>query len=217
MSAAKIGILGTGDVGQALGTGFVSLGHEVKMGSRDPNNAKAKAWIGRNGARASSGTFAQAAAFCDVAVLATLWSGTENAIKLAGPENLAGKVVMDATNPLVFTPNAPPSLALGHTDSGGEQVQRWLAGARVVKVYNTVGHAHMVKPDFPGGPPDMFLCGNDNEAKTIVAGFCESFGWHPIDVGGIEGARILEPMCVLWVAHALRTGSWNHAFKLLRK
>jgi 8-hydroxy-5-deazaflavin:NADPH oxidoreductase len=129
----KIGILGTGDVGQALGTGFANLGHQVMMGSRDAGNAKMKAWISSAGKNAAGGTFAEAARFGELVVLATLWSGTESALKLAEPRNLAGKVVIDATNPLVFAPGKPPALALGHTDSGGEQVQRWLPDARVVK------------------------------------------------------------------------------------
>lgn len=213
----KIGVLGTGDVGQGLGSGLLSVGHEVKMGSREAGNEKARAWVAKSGARASQGTFSDAAAFADLAVLATLWSGTENVIQQAEPKNLAGKVVIDATNPLVFTPNEPPSLALGHTDSGGEQVQRWLPQSRVVKCFNIVGHAHMVRPDFPGGPPDMFLCGNDAEAKKTVTGICQAFGWTVIDIGGIEGARLLEPICILWVLYGIRSKSWNHAFKLLRK
>jgi 8-hydroxy-5-deazaflavin:NADPH oxidoreductase len=213
----KIGILGTGDVGQALGRGLVGLGHEVRLGSREAGNAKAMAWISKTGAKASAGTFADAAAFGELAVLATIWSGTENALRLAGPKNLAGKVVIDVTNPLVFSPNAPPSLALGHTDSGGEQVQRWLPDSRVVKCFNIVGSAHMVHPDFPGGPPDMFLCGNDAAAKATVTGICEAFGWPVIDIGGIEGARLLEPLCILWVLYGIQHKSWNHAFKLLRK
>jgi predicted dinucleotide-binding enzyme len=217
MKTMKIGIMGTGDVGQALGRGFVSLGHEVKMGSRDVGNEKSRAWAAKTGERASAGTFADAAAFADLAVLATLWSGTENALHLAGARNLAGKVVIDATNPLVFRHNAPPALALGHTDSGGEQVQRWLPESRVVKCFNIVGHAHMVHPDFPGGPPDMFLCGNDAAAKRTVTEICQAFGWPVIDIGGIEGARLLEPICILWVLYGLQTSSWNHAFKLLRK
>ena len=217
MTSMKIGILGSGDVGQSLGSGFVSLGHQVKIGSREGGNEKSRAWARRAGAKASTGTFAEAATFADLAVLATLWSGTENAIRLADPNSLAGKVVIDATNPLVFAPNAPPGLALGHTDSGGEQVQRWLPGSRVVKCFNTVGHAHMVHPDFPGGPPDMFLCGNDADAKKTVTEICQAFGWPVIDIGGIEGARLLEPVCILWVLYGIRTNSWNHAFKLLRK
>jgi predicted dinucleotide-binding enzyme len=217
MKTMKIGVLGTGDVGRSLGTGFVALGHDVKMGARDANNEKAAAWVAKAGAHASAGTFADAARFGDVVVIATAWSGTENALKLAGPQSVAGKVVIDATNPLFFAPNAPPALALGHTDSGGEQVQRWLPEARVVKAFNTIGNAHMFKPSFPGGPPDRFLCGNDADAKKTVSDICAAFGHGVIDVGGIEGARLLEPMCMLWVAYGLRTGSWNHAFRLLRK
>jgi 8-hydroxy-5-deazaflavin:NADPH oxidoreductase len=217
MAKAKIGILGTGEVGKALGSGFAALGHEVRMGSRDAKNEKALAWAAKAGPKASSGTFADAAKFADVVVVATIWNGTENALKLAGPDNLVGKVVIDATNPLVFTPNAPPALALGHTDSGGEQVQRWLPKSRVVKAFNTVGNAHMVNPHFPGGPPDMFICGNDAEAKKTVVEILHAFGWPSLDIGGIEGARLLEPMCILWILYGARSGSWNHAFKLLRK
>jgi hypothetical protein len=213
----KIGILGTGDVGKTLGAGFLAKGHEVKMGSREAGNAKLLAWVKQAGPRASGGTFADVAGWADAVVLATLWSGTENALRLAGPERLKGKVVMDATNPLAFAPNQPPTLALGHSDSGGEQVQRWLPGAKVVKVYNSVGNAQMVNPQFPGGPPDMFICGNDAGAKQTVAEFCAAFGWPTIDIGGIEGARLLEPLCILWVTYGIRTGGWDHAFKLLRK
>ena len=213
----RIGILGTGDVGRSLANGFLSLGHEVKMGARDGGNPKAAAWASGAGPHASAGAFADAARFGELVALATLWAGTENTLRLAGPGNLAGKVLIDATNPLLFTPGAPPSLALGHTDSGGEQVQRWAPDARVVKAFNTVGHAHMVHPQFPGGPPDMFLCGNDSTAKETVTRILTAFGWNTIDIGGIEGARLLEPLCILWVDYGMRTNTWNHAFKLLRK
>lgn len=213
----KIGILGTGDVGQVLGAGFAAHGHDVMMGSRDGSGAKVRDWVTRTGQGVSGGTFAEAAAFAEVAVLATLWSGTENALQLAGADRFAGKVLIDATNPLVVTPNAPPSLALGHTDSGGEQVQRWVPGARVVKAFNTVGNAHMVNPSFPGGPPDLFICGNDADAKKTVADLCATLGWPAFDIGGIEGARLLEPLCILWVLYGLRSGSWNHAYKMLRR
>jgi len=155
--------------------------------------------------------------FGDAVVLAPLWAGTENAIKLAGLENFAGKVVIDAINPLVFEPGRGPALALGHTDSGGEQVRRWLPSAHVVKAFNIVGYAHMFRPDFPGGPPDMFICGNDAGAKRTVTAILKDFGWLTIDIGGIEGARLLEPLFVLWVGYAFQTGASNHAFKLLRK
>jgi hypothetical protein len=213
----KIGILGTGDVGRALGNAFIALGHEVKMGSRDAHNAKAVEWASTSGINASKGTFADAAKFGDVIVLALSWGGAENALKLAGPENFASKVVIDAINPLVFEAGKGPALAVGHTDSAGEQVQRWLPSAHVVKAFNTVGFAHMFKPDFPGGPPDMFIAGNDAAAKQTVTGILTDFGWSTIDAGGIEGSRLLEPLCILWVAYGMRTGTWNHAFKLLRK
>ena len=214
----KIGVLGTGDVGRRLGTGLASRGNQVMMGSRDASNEKLKAWVASAGTNASGGTFAEAAAFGEIVILATLWSGTENAIRLATPQAMAGKVVLDATNPLVFTPNAPPSLALGHTDSGGEQVQRWLPDSRVVKAFNTVGNLHMVDPDFPGGPPDLFICGNDGAAKASVSGLARQLGWPATtDIGGIEGSRELEPMCILWVKYGAKHGSWNHAFKMLRK
>ena len=213
----QVGILGSGEVGQALGLGFAKLGHDVKIGSREPGADKLKPWVAKAGKRASTGSFEDTARFADIAVLATLWSGTEAALNLAVPRNLAGKVVIDVTNPLKFGPNQPPSLSVGFSDSGGEQVQRWLPHSKVVKAFNTVGHAHMVQPDFPGGPPDMFICGNDASAKHAVAGICGQFGWKVVDAGGIEGARLLEPLCMLWVLHGLQTGSWDHAFKLLHK
>lgn len=214
MDTMKVGVLGSGDVGKVLAGAFVALGHEVKIGSRDPQ--KVADWARSAGRRASAGTFEEAAQFGDLIVLATLGTGTENAIRLAGPKNLAGKVVIDATNPLDFSKGVP-QLFVGHTDSLGERVQRWAPDARVVKAFNTVGNASMFKPQFPGGPPDMFICGNDETAKKLVTQICEHFGWGVIDIGGIEGARHLEPMCLVWVLHGFRTKSWNHAFKMLHR
>src|SRR5262249_46393346 len=122
----KIGIIGSGVVGQTLGSGFAALGHDVKLGTREPWGDRAQAWASRAAAKGSAASFRDAATFAEVAVLATMWSGTENALRLAGPENFKGKVVIDATNPLAPAQGGPPRLALGHTDSGGEQVQRWL-------------------------------------------------------------------------------------------
>ena len=214
MSKMKIDILGSGDVGKVLGAGFAKLGHEVKIGSRDPN--KLKEWVSNNGANASSGSFEEAAKFGDVIILATLWNGTENALKLAGPDNFAGKVVMDAVNPLNFSDKGP-SLAIGHTDSAGEQIQRWLPKARVVKAFNIVGNAHMVNPSFPEGTPDMFICGNDADAKKTVAELSKSIGWPIVDLGGIESSRYLEPLAMVWITYFFQTKTWNHAIKLLRK
>jgi len=214
----KIGILGSGDVGKALGAGFAALGHDVMMGTREPASEKVRAWVTKTGPKASAGSFAEAAAFAEVAAVATLWDGTENALRLAGPQNLAGKVVIDTTNPLDFSGGPPPRLSVGQTDSAGERVQRWLPEARVVKAFNIVGNQHMFRPNFPGGPPDMFICGNDAAAKKTVAGICTAFGWpEPIDLGGIEAARYLEPLAMIWILTYFTTRSGNHAFKLLRK
>jgi hypothetical protein len=213
----KIGILGSGDVGQVLGAGFARLGHEVKLGSRNPNQEKIKAWVEKTKHGVSAGSFAEAAAFGEIAVLATNWAGTENAIRLADPRNLAGKVVIDATNPLDFSVGGAPELAVGHTTSAGEEVQCWLPESQVVKAFNTVGNPHMVNPQFPGGPPDMFICGNDGKAKQIVTDLLRVFGWSVVDIGGIEGSRYLEPLAMVWILHFTQTKSGNHAFKLLRK
>ncbi len=217
MTPTKVGILGTGDVGRALGKGFAARGHDVKLGSRDAKNEKAQAWAKENGPKASAGTFADAARHGDIIVLATLWSGTKSAIEMAGPDSFAGKLVIDATNPLDASGGGPPKLAVGHTDSGGETIQRWLPKAHVVKCFNIITARFMVDPKFPGGPPDMWIAGNDEGAKKKVGEILRDFGWNdPIDTGGIEGARLLEPLCILWVNYGVRTGQWNHGFKLLR-
>jgi predicted dinucleotide-binding enzyme len=213
----RIGVIGSGAVGQALGSGLAALGHDVKLGTREPASEKVQSWVAKTGGTTSAGTFAEAAGHAEIAVLATLWAGTRSALELAGAKRLAGKAVIDATNPLDFSQGTPPRLALGHTDSGGEQVQRWLPDARVVKAFNIVGNAHMVKPQFPGGPPDMFICGNDDAAKRTVAEICATLGWPVSDLGGIEAARYLEPLAMVWIVHGFRSGTWNHAFKLLRK
>jgi 8-hydroxy-5-deazaflavin:NADPH oxidoreductase len=214
MHNARIGVLGSGDVGRALATGFIGLGHEVKIGSRDPQ--KLQAWADSAGERATTGTFEDAARFGDILVLATLGVAAEDAVRMAGIGNFDGKVVIDTTNPLDFSTGLP-RLSIGHDDSLGEVIQRLLPNARVVKCFNTVGNAHMVNPQFPGGPPDMFLCGNDDDARKIVSQICQHFGWGVVDIGGIEGSRHLEPMCLVWVLHGIKSKSWNHAFKMLTK
>jgi len=203
-------------VGRVLGAACVALGHEVVIGSRDPNQQKIKDWVGKVGPRASAGSFADAARHAEIAILATLWSGTENALHLAGPANLAGRTVIDATNPLDFS-SMPPRLAVSGADSGGEHVQRWLPEAKVVKAFNTIGNPHMFRPEFPGGPPDMFICGNDPAAKQTVTRLLAEFGWPAIDLGGIEASRYLEALAMIWILHYFNTNSGNHAFKLLTK
>lgn len=218
----KVGIIGSGEVGQRLGDGFIELGHSVKIGTRDPQ--KLAAWVEKHSGKgnkkeeeaASSGSFAEAASFGDVIAIATLWTGTQSAIEMAGPENFAGKVVIDVTNPLDYS-SMPPRLAVGHTDSAGETVQRLLPDAKVVKAFNTVGNPLMLHPDFPGGRPTMFVCGNDEGAKNLVKDIAFSLGWETDDIGGIEGARLLEPLAMLWIVHYFRTKNGKHAFKLLRR
>ncbi len=214
----KIGVLGTGGVGKALGKGFIALGHEVKMGARSATNEKALAWAKEMGPKASVGTFADAATFGEVIVLATLGVANEEVLKSAGPAELRGKIVIDATNPLDSSGGVPPKLAIAGNDSGGERVQQLLSSAHVVKAFNTVGNTLMFRPDLPGGPPDMFIAGNDQDAKKKVTGILKDFGWGAVhDLGGIEASRYLEAMCMVWVLSAIPGGNWNQAFKLLRK
>jgi len=213
----KIGIIGTGNVGFALADGFIKYGHKVMIGSRDVTQEKVQSWKLKHGEVAGVGSFEETAKFGEVVVLATPWTGTKNAIKLAGVENLKGKVVVDPTNPLDFSGVTPPKLSVGQNDSAGETVQRWLPESKVVKCWNIVGSAHMVDPDFPDGTPDMFICGNDAGAKKLVEDFVKTFGWNCIDMGEIGYSRFLEPLAMVWIVYGFNTDTWNHAFKLLRK
>jgi hypothetical protein len=223
----KIGIIGSGDVGRRLADGLLQLGHQVKVGTRDTSKKEVIEWIGKHRKKggekesdnASIGSFAEAASFGeDLVVLSTSWSGTANALQMAGPSNMTDKVVIDTTNPLDFSQGLPPRMAVGHTDSAAEINQRSLPGSKVVKAFNIIGNPHMVHPDFPGGPPTMFICGNDEKAKKMVTeSILTPFGWETIDIGGIEGARLLEPLAMLWITHYFSTGTGDHAFKFLRK
>ena len=179
----KVGILGSSDVAKSLARGFLKEGHQVMLGSREP--AKLAAWVNENGKNASSGTFIDTAKFGELVVLAVQGTKSVEAIQMAQPDNFKGKVVIDTTNPLDMSGGLPNwSARLG--TSSGELNQKALPGAFVVKAFNTVGNAHFHKPQFAGGPPDMFLCGDDAKAKEQVSRICKDFGWNPIDVGGIE-------------------------------
>lgn len=218
MAPMKVGILGSGDVGQALGRGFAKRGHEVKIGSREPNSDKLKAWAKGAGGKASTGMFSEAAKHGEIIVLATLGAATEEAIDLAGPENFFNKLVIDATNPLDFSRGMPPGLTVGLTDSLGERVQRKLTKAKMVKCFNTVSNAQMVDPKLPGGPPDMIICGNDAEAKKRTVQILKEFGWPgAIDIGGIEGARWTEALVPLWVRVGMTLNTFRHCFKVLHE
>ncbi len=213
----KVGILGTGDVGRALGRGFVTLGHEVRLGARSANHEKALEWVGEMGERASQGAFAEAAAFGDLVVFATLGVANPDVVKAIGPETVAGKVVIDATNPLDFSKGFPPDLAIKGNDSGGETLQRLIPEAKVIKAFNIVGNALMFRPELPGGPPDMYIAGNDADAKAKVAALLNEFGWPTVvDFGGIAASRWLEAMCIAWVIIGAATGNWRQAFKMLK-
>ena len=213
----KIGILGTGEVGQSLARGFLGLGHEVMIGSREAGGEKLTKALAAAGDGARGGTFADAAAFGELVALCCLGAVIESVLGLAGADNLTGKVLIDATNPLDFSRGFPPRLASMEDGSAGQMVQRLAPGARVVKAFNTAGNTTYVNPSFEGGPPDMFICGDDEGAKKKVAGLLADFGWGVVDLGGIEASRYLEPMCMTWVVHGLRTNTWMHAFKLLRR
>jgi predicted dinucleotide-binding enzyme len=211
----RIGILGSGTVAQQLGRGFAKHGYEVRLGSRDPK--KLEAWRKEVGGRASVGTFPEAAGFGPLVALATLGAATEEAIDLAGPQNFAGKLVLDATNPLDFSHGMPPGLLFGTTDSLGERVQRRLPEAKVVKCFNTVSNVQFVDPTFKEGRPLMFICGNDVAAKHETEGILRELGWPgAMDVGGIEAARWLEALVPLWVRAAQVLNTWEHAFQLVR-
>jgi len=199
----RIGILGSGAVGQALARGLASHGHEVRIGTR--KDAVEDLPVASP---------AEVAADADLVFLAVLGTAAVDVAEGVRAE-LRGKVLVDTTNPLDFSTGGP-GLFVGHTDSLGERVQQAVPEAQVVKAYNTVGNALMVDPDLPGGPPSMFIGGNSDEAKATVTSLLEDTGWDVVDLGGIEASRYLEPMCIAWVLHGARTGSWDHAFRLLR-
>jgi len=211
----KVGILGSGDVGRALGKGFVSRQHEVKIASRTPNSDKLKTWINQVGRRASTGTFEEAAAFGDLLVLATNGSAVEAAIDLAKPQNFNGKLVIDVTNQLDFSRGPPPGMLYSPSDSLGQRVQRKLPSAKVVKCFNTVPNSQMVDPKFKD--VEMMICGNDPAAKQQTMKILKDFGWKgAIDLGGIENAGWLEAFVPLWARVGMSLNSWDHVFKVVR-
>ena len=211
----KIGVLGSGAVGKVLADGFVKHGYEVMLGSREP--AKLAAWQAAAGSRASTGTFADAARFGDVVVVAVKGTAAEEVVRLIGPGTLSGKTVIDATNPIADAPPVNGVLRLFTTQDESllERLQRLAPAARFVKAFSSVGNSLMVNPQLPGGPPTMFICGNDAAAKAEVRGILDQFGWSSEDLGATEAARAIEPLCVLWCIPGFRQNRWRHAFKLL--
>ena len=210
----KIGVLGSGPAGQTLATGFLEKGHPVMIGSRD--SAKLRGWLRHAGPGAQVGTFAETAQFGELVVLSVLGSAAEEVIRLAGVESLTGKIVIDASDPLDFS-SGRPGLFIGTTDSLGERIQRLVPDAYVVKGLNVVQADVAVNPSLTGDEPDMFIAGDNDEAKRTVSQLLAEFGWPVIDMGDIENARWLEALSLAWVVYSHRTGKTHHAFKLIGK
>ncbi|HUM46105.1 MAG TPA: NAD(P)-binding domain-containing protein [Chitinophagales bacterium] len=214
----NVGILGTGSVGNAIGTKLIQLGHTVKMGSRTGGHEKAVLWVNQNGTAASEGTFRDAASFGELIVLCLNGAGTINALKMAGIENFKGKTVIDITNPLDFSRGMPPGLFVSNNDSLGEEVQRTLPDAAVVKTLNIVTAGVMVNPALLSQDTDMLLCGNDEKAKATVVKLLEDFGWKTIiDLGSIQSARNMETYVLLWVNLWQKFGDPYFGVKFVKK
>lgn len=211
----KVGVLGSGDVAKVLGAGFLKHGHEVVMGTR--TTAKLAEWQKQN-PKGKVGSFADAAKFGELVVLAVKGNAAAEVLLAAGSKNLDGKPIIDATNPIA---DAPPTNGVlkffTHLDESlMERLQQEFPTAHFVKAFNSVGSALMVNPQFKAGKPTMFICGNDESAKRVVNGVLEQFGWETTDMGKVEAARAIEPLCMLWCIPGLLRQEWNHAFKLLK-
>jgi hypothetical protein len=211
----KVGILGSADVAKALAAGFVQHGHDVTMGTRDPGKLSAFA-AEHPGLRV--GKFVDAARFGDLVVLAVKGQAAADVLRSAGEAHINGKVVIDTTNPISDEPPVHGVLDYftHHTQSLMERLQREYSDARFVKAFSCVGSALMVHPKLAGGPPTMFICGDDPEAKKIVTGVLDAFGWEVEDLGTAEAARAIEPLAILWCIPGFLRGDWTHALKMLR-
>jgi predicted dinucleotide-binding enzyme len=210
----KVGILGSGDVARTLGTGFLKHGHQIMMGTRE--SAKLADWAAQNPG-GGVGSFDGAAKFADLVVLAVKGTAAADALRAAGAANLKGKIIIDTTNPIA---DAPPTNGVfkyftNHDESLMERLQHEFSDARLVKAFNSVGAVNMVNPQFRGGKPTMFICGNDDAAKKTVTEILDQFGWETADMGMIEAARAIEPLCMLWCIPVFIRNQYTHAFKLL--
>jgi len=208
----RIGVFGTGMVGETIATKLVALGHEVTMGARSAQNEKAAAWVARTGARASQGSFADAASFGAVLFNCTKGEVSLDVLASAGVERLGSKVLVDVANPLDFSRGKPPTLSIGNDDSLGESIQRAFPALKVVKTLNTVNCEVMVEPGRVKGDHTMFLCGNDDGAKEVVTDILRSMGWRDIiDLGDIAAARATEALMPIWLRlwGKLKTSDFN--------
>lgn len=213
----KVGVFGTGVVGHAIAGKLVRLGHEVMMGSRTSNNEKAADWVKKTGAGARQGDFTQAARFGELLFNCTLGVAALEVLQQAGADNLNGKVLIDVSNPLDFSKGMPPTLAVCNTDSLGEQIQRRFPQAKVVKTLHTVNCNVMVQPALVPGEHDMFMSGNDADAKTQARRILQAFGWkNVIDLGDIGNARATEMLLPIWVRLWSTLGTANFNFKVVR-
>jgi hypothetical protein len=212
----KVGVLGSGDVAKVLASGLLKHGHQVKVGSRTAG--KLADWASQN-AGGSVGSFAEAAEFGELLMLAVKGTAAAEALSLAGERNLAGKTVMDACNPIedAAPQNGVLRFFTGLNDSLMERLQRQFSSAHFVKAFNSVGSVCMVNPEFSGGKPTMFICGNNDGAKKQVSQIASEFGWETADMGKVEAARAIEPLCMLWCIPGFLRNEWMHAFKLLVK
>jgi predicted dinucleotide-binding enzyme len=210
----KVGILGSGDVAKTLAGGFLKHSYDVMLGTRAP--AKLAEWTTQH-PQGRVGSFADAAKFAELVVLAVKGTAAADALRAAGTANLGGKPVIDATNPIA---DAPPTGGVlrfftNLDESLMERLQREFGTVSFVKAFNSVGSTCMVNPQFKGGKPTMFICGNDEAAKKTVSGILDQFGWETADMGKAEAARAIEPLCMLWCIPGFLRNEWIHAFKLL--
>ncbi len=217
METKNIGILGSGPVAQALGNGFIKNGYTVMLGSRTPE--KLKEWKDTSGSNASTGTFKDAARFGEILVLAVKGNVAGDVLRACGHENLSGKIVIDTTNPIADAPPENGVLKFFTTldKSLMEELQSEFKDVHFVKAFNSIGSHFMVNPDFGGEKPTMFIAGNNNNAKKKVADIVHLFGLGVADMGGVEAARALEPLCILWCIPGILHNEWSHGFKLLKK
>lgn len=210
----KLGVLGSGEVARVLASGFLKHGHQVKLGSRSPE--KLSDWLTANPG-GTTGTFAEAANFGEVVILAVKGTAAQEALTLAGENNLAGKTVIDACNPVADKPpvNGVFELFTGPNESLLEKLQAAFPAVHLVKAFNSVGAPRMIDPKYKEGKPTMFICGNSDAARKQVAALLDEVGWETADMGSVEAARAIEPLCILWCIPGFTRNEWTHAFKLL--
>jgi 8-hydroxy-5-deazaflavin:NADPH oxidoreductase len=211
----KIGVLGSGDVAKVLASGFLKHGHDVMLGTRD--STKLADWSTQN-PRGRVAVFEETARFGELVVLAVKGTAAAQVLRLAGAKNLLAKTIIDATNPIADAPpvNGVLKFFTNLDESLMERLQREFPEAHFVKAFNSVGNNRMVNPDFKAGKPTMFICGNDGGAKDITTHILDQFGWDTADMGNVEAARAIEPLCMLWCIPGFLRNEWTHAFALLK-